>query len=236
MEVTDDPQGETDPPFTFRRIAVPAFGPSLLFGLGEGAILPIIPLSVRHLGGSVALAALVVTLIGIGSLICNIPASIITTRYGERWAIVAAAVWSAAAMALCLLVAEPGPFAAGVLHDRHVGAVFGLARQSYLTDAVPLHFRARALSTLGGVMRIGLFIGPFLAAAVDPVFRHWRGAYCVGIAGARAGRRRRDRHARPAGEHHATAVGRTLADAAARRCAARRARPPAHLPDRSASA
>ena len=47
-------------------------------------------------------------------------------------------------------------------------AVFSLARQSYLTEAVPFHYRARALSTLGGVMRIGLFLGPFLAAAADP--------------------------------------------------------------------
>lgn len=31
--------------FTLRRIALPAFGPSLLFGVGEGAILPVIPLS-----------------------------------------------------------------------------------------------------------------------------------------------------------------------------------------------
>src|SRR5205809_2093090 len=64
--------------FTLRRIAVPAFGPSFLFGLGEGAILPVIALTVRQLGGSVALAALMVTLIGIGSLVTNIPASLTT--------------------------------------------------------------------------------------------------------------------------------------------------------------
>ncbi len=64
--------------FSFRKIAVPAFGPSFLFGIGEGAILPVVALSVRHLGGSVALAALVVTLIGIGSLVSNIPASLLT--------------------------------------------------------------------------------------------------------------------------------------------------------------
>ena len=33
----------TPTPFSLRRIAVPAFGPSLLFGLGEGAILPVLP-------------------------------------------------------------------------------------------------------------------------------------------------------------------------------------------------
>jgi MFS family permease len=60
------------------------------------------------------------------------------------------------------------------------GSVFGLARQSYLTEAVPVHFRARALSTLGGVMRIGLFIGPFIAAAA---IHRWgiHAAYGVGV-------------------------------------------------------
>ena len=90
----------TDESFSLRKIAVPAFGPSFLFGLGEGAILPVIALTVRQLGGSVALAALMVTLIGIGSLVTNIPASMITTRYGERWAIVGAAVWGALGMAI----------------------------------------------------------------------------------------------------------------------------------------
>jgi MFS family permease len=60
-------------------------------------------------------------------------------------------------------------------------SVFGLARQSYLTEVVPLHYRARALSTLGGVMRIGLFLGPFLAAAAIHS-AGVGGAWGVGIA------------------------------------------------------
>jgi MFS family permease len=167
-------------PFSLRQIALPAFAPSLLFGLGEGAILPVIALSVRDLGGSVALAALIVTLIGIGSLLTNIPASIITARYGERWAIVGAGVWGALAMLLCVVVPSLWTFALGIFMVGMSAAVFGLARQSYLTEAVPIEFRARALSTLGGVMRIGLFIGPFLAAAV--IHRvGLGGAYGVGV-------------------------------------------------------
>jgi MFS family permease len=176
-----DPAAMTDAaPFSLRRIALPAFGPSLLFGLGEGAILPIVALSVRDLGGSVALAALVVTLIGIGSLLCNIPASIITTHYGERWAIVGAGVWCAIAMAICMLVHSLWAFSIGVFMIGMAAAVFSLARQSYLTEAVPFHYRARALSTLGGVMRIGLFAGPFLGAATIP-FAGLAGAYGVGV-------------------------------------------------------
>jgi MFS family permease len=171
---------EEPAPFSLRSIAVPAFGPSLLFGIGEGAILPVIALSVRDLGGSVALAALVVTLIGIGSLVSNLPASIITTRYGERWAIVAASAWCALAMAICMAVPSLAAFTAGVFMIGMASAVYNLARQSYLTEAVPFHYRARALSTLGGVMRIGLFIGPFVGAAAIP-FLGLAGAYAVGV-------------------------------------------------------
>jgi MFS family permease len=166
--------------FSLRRIAVSAFGPSLLFGLGEGAILPVIPLSARDLGASVPVAALAVMLIGVGSLVSNIPASLITLHRGERWAIVAAAVWCALAMALCAWTSHLGVFALGSFMVGMSQAVFNLARQSYLTESVPAEYRARALSTLGGVMRIGMFFGPFVAA----VAIHWFGligAYGVGI-------------------------------------------------------
>jgi MFS family permease len=134
----------TDDSFSLRKIAVPAFGPSFLFGLGEGAILPVIALTVRQLGGSVALAALMVTLIGIGSLVTNIPASMITTRYGERWAIVGAGAWGALGMALCVLAPNLVAFGVGVFMVGMASAVFGLARQSYLTETVPFRYRARA--------------------------------------------------------------------------------------------
>lgn len=168
-------------PFSLRKIAVPAFGPSFLFGLGEGAILPAVPLSVRDLGGSVSLAAFAVTLIGLGSLASNLPASFVTARYGERRAIVGASIWCALGMLLCLLAPGTGSFATGIVMVGMSGAVFNLARLSYLTEAVPVYLRARALSTLGGVMRIGLFAGPFAAAGLIHLVG-LSGAWWVGIA------------------------------------------------------
>ena len=55
----------TSTEFSLRRLAIPVFGPSILFGLGEGAILPVLPLTARELGASVPVTALLVTLIGI---------------------------------------------------------------------------------------------------------------------------------------------------------------------------
>ncbi len=171
-------------PFSLRSIAVPAFGPALLFSIGEGAILPVVALSARDLGASVAVAALVVTLIGLGSWFFNLPASLITLKFGERWAIVGAA--AAAPSPLPPRHWLPGcPRGSGcslraMLVVGMAASVFALARQKYLTEAVPVLLRARALSTLGGVNRIGIFIGPFIGAAVMQ-FAGITGAYWVGV-------------------------------------------------------
>ncbi|MFF2316403.1 MFS transporter [Arthrobacter sp. NPDC058097] len=174
------------PPFSLRGIAVPAFGPALLFSIGQGAILPVVALSAVQLGASVAVAALIVTLIGLGSWFFNLPASMITLKFGERWSIVGAA----AAGALALLAAGVSLvignglwlLAMAMAVVGMSAAVFSLARQKYLTEAVPVEFRARALSTLGGVSRIGVFIGPFIGAAAIALVGI-SGAYWVGVAG-----------------------------------------------------
>lgn len=176
----------TSQSFSLRSIALPAFGPAVLFSLGEGAVLPVVALSARDLGASVAVSALVVTLIGLGSWFFNLPASLITIRFGERLAIVGAGLAGALALAAAgfapLIPHGIWLLAAAMTVVGMATSVFNLARQKYLTEAVPVQFRARALSTLGGVTRIGVFIGPFAGAAVMQ-FAGISGAYWVGVAG-----------------------------------------------------
>ncbi len=178
----------TDASFDWKKIAIPAYGPSLLDGLSKGAILPVIALTARDLGASVAIAGAVAALIGAGSLLSNIPAAMLTARYGERKAIAGAALVSAAGLLLALLATQVWMLALGMLIVGMASSVFMLARQVYLVEAVPASMRARALSTLGGMMRVGYFIGPFAGAALILAFG-MAGAYwlaIVAMAGAAA--------------------------------------------------
>ena len=84
-------------------------------------------------------------------------------------------------MALCAWTNHLAAFAVGCLMMGISQAVFILARQSYLAEAVPVESRARAMSTLGDVMRIGMFIGPIVAAVAIHRFG-LGGAYVVGMA------------------------------------------------------
>jgi Arabinose efflux permease len=156
----------------------------------EGAVFPIIALTARHVGASVAEAGLIVALTGVGALLNNIPASILTARFGERRAMVGAALLLILALMLCVSAESLVMLAIGVFMIGMSQAVFLLARQTYLSDVVPLSMRARALSTLGGVMRIGLFISPFISAAFMQMMgldgAYWLGAVAAGAAGALA--------------------------------------------------
>ncbi|AKU16640.1 MFS transporter [Luteipulveratus mongoliensis] len=165
--------------FSFRSLAISAYGPTLLFGVGDGAILPVVALTARDLGASVAVAALVVMLMDLGSLLFNVPASVLTARYGERRVISGAAAGGVLATMLCFIAQNLAVFCLGTVLIGFSASVFMLARQSYLTEAVPVQYRARALSTLGGVMRVGVFIGPFIGAAAIHAFG-LSSAYAVG--------------------------------------------------------
>lgn len=139
--------------------------PTLLYGVGQGAIAPVVALSARDLGASIAMASLVVAAGGLGQLLGDIPAGALTARIGERRAMLLAAGLALVALIICLTATAVWALGLAILALGLAGSVWGLARQAYLAETVPLRYRARALSTLGGCLRIGMFAGPFLGAA-----------------------------------------------------------------------
>ena len=60
------------------------YGPTVLFALGEGAVIPLIPIIAAQLGADVATAALVASALVVGQLCGNIPAGWAVARIGER--------------------------------------------------------------------------------------------------------------------------------------------------------
>ena len=140
--------------------------PSVLFAIGQGAIIPVIPLSARELGGSVATAGLVVAFVGVGRIIGDLPAGLLAIRMGERHAMLVALAVTVAALGACITAPNVVVLAVAMLFIGFATAVFGLARHAYLAEVMPYELRGRALSTLGGTHRIGIFVGPFLGAAM----------------------------------------------------------------------
>ncbi len=181
------PQGAptADDALTLRQIAPAAFLPPALFAVGQGAIAPVVVISATELGASPAMAALVIATAGLGQLMADIPAGTVVHRYGERPTMIGAAALTVMALLGCIFAPNLALFAVCIFVTGSGTAVWLLARQAYVAEVVPYRLRATAMSTLGGVFRIGLFVGPFLGAAVVLVTGLW-GAYAVHIVAAMA--------------------------------------------------
>lgn len=171
-----------DLPFSWRRIALPAYGPSLVGSIGHGAIVPVVALTARELGASVSVAALFVSIVAVAEFVGSVPVGIFVDRVGERTALVIGGLLEVMAGLIGWFAPNLWVLALAAVVMGPAGGIFIVARQSYLGHIVPAHQRARAMSTLGGVARIGWFIGPLAAAPLIAVHGA-RAAFLVLIAG-----------------------------------------------------
>ncbi|MCW2527754.1 MAG: transporter, partial [Pseudonocardiales bacterium] len=160
---------DANPPETvgevLRRIAPSSLLPAMVYEIGNGAIAPIIALVALDEGASASVAGLMLALTGIGRIIGDVPAAWMADRFGDRRAMMVAATLTGLALCLNWAVPSLAALAIGQLLIGICNATFYLTRQTYVVEVVPLPLRARALSTLAGAHRMGLFIGPFLGAA-----------------------------------------------------------------------
>lgn len=151
-------------PFRWRSVVLVALLPTALFSIGQGAVIPVLPAIAGDTGATLAVAGLIGAALLIGELIGDIPSGLVVARIGERSAMVAAAGLAIVGTLVAMSARDPLVLGIGILVLGLASAVFALARHALLTTYVPLRYRARALSTLGGTFRFGSLIGPFLGA------------------------------------------------------------------------
>lgn len=151
-------------PPSLRSLTVPIYTPTFLFAVGQGAVIPIVAIAARDLGASIPMAGLIVALRGIGTLGFDMPAGSLVSRLGERKAMTLATALLAVSLAGCALTSSIVVYGACMVLMGCGWSVWLLARLAYVTEVMPIDLRGRALSTLGGVMRIGNFVGPLAGA------------------------------------------------------------------------
>lgn len=176
-----------DENFRWRVVLMIALLPTFVYAIGTGSIIPLIPTVATRLGSDIAGAGLVAALVTVGTVSATLPGAWIVQRLGERNAMILASATSAIAAAVAALSTNVVVLGASLLVFGASSALMGLARLSFTTMYIPLTFRARALSSVGGVNRAGDSIGPFLAAAivsivVQPQLSFWAHVVCCAIA------------------------------------------------------
>ncbi|MEO0495241.1 MAG: MFS transporter [Actinomycetota bacterium] len=149
-----------------RRLVPPLYVPVAMMTLGVGIILPLVPLYLEDTGLGLATVGVVIGAFGVGAALVGIPASAFAERRTNDHLLLVAIAASATSIVLfgfteiaVLLVLARFVTGSGF------GAL-GQSRQLFITRGVPLHFRGRVNSGMGGTHRLALAIGPVIGGAV----------------------------------------------------------------------
>lgn len=157
---------------TFRPgpLVLPYYLPALFGAISASTVAPVLPLYARTLGAGIAGAGTVVGMIGLGSLLGNIPAGVLIPRVGPRRMLVGAFLVEALAFLLAAFVRSPLSLMVLMLVSGMAHAMSRITHLWIFRRTVPAAQRGRALSLLGGDMRMGFFLGPAVGGFITLFF------------------------------------------------------------------
>ncbi|MDU1522766.1 MAG: MFS transporter, partial [Actinomyces sp.] len=152
-------------------LALPVYVPSLTWSTGIGALNSVVVLAGLSMQMSESWASAMVGIMGVAGVIASVPIGRMVDRIGDRSSFVIGGLIAVLA-GTCALVCLRFPginravvaFVIAMVAISIAGDMWQLARQSYVAESVPMTWRARSMSMLGGMSRLGRLIGPALAS------------------------------------------------------------------------
>jgi MFS family permease len=148
------------------ELARSVYIPGFLMFVGYGMTAPIVPLYATSLGATLTIAGIVIALHGVGPLLVNLPSGIILGRIGNRKVLIASTVGalvSAVAMGASRTIA---PLALFYFLAGAFQSTWSITRVAFVRAAVPPELRGRAIAAIGGLVRIGGFVGPVIGGFI----------------------------------------------------------------------
>ncbi|MQA00264.1 MAG: MFS transporter [Dehalococcoidia bacterium] len=152
--------------FDLRMLLFSVYVPAFLMSVGQGAVLPIIPLYAKELGAAAGLAAAVVALRGVGTMTFDLPAGLAVARWGDKRTMVVGAFALSAVSLVAGLSSSVLQLAVAIFLLGGGMGIWVLTRLVYVSEVTPVAHRGRALAMLGGTNRVGTFIGPVIGGVL----------------------------------------------------------------------
>ena len=151
-------------------LILPVYVPTFLLAFSRGMLIPVLPIYAKSFDIGYGLIGLVLAAEGIGTLAADVPAGVLIRMLGRKWAMVLGVT--------CVALSALGLYWAATVVEVilcRIGSGIGVAlwtisRHAYVADVTQRYQRGRALSLLGGTMRIGIFAGPAAGGAIGSLF------------------------------------------------------------------
>jgi len=166
-----------------RALVFSLYAPAVMATLGNGILVPILPLYAAGFEISYGLIGLILAAEALGTLLGDVPTGMIQRRIGNKQVMVIGFVVMIISV-LLLFVAESIWVVFVLRLISGVGkAMYGVSMHIYIANNVDLFQRGKAIAMFGGTNRLGGFIGPAIGGVVAATFGIRAPFLVVAIAG-----------------------------------------------------
>lgn len=148
------------------RLLVPIYVPSAFTAIANQAMLLLLPLYALQVSGSVAFAALVMALRGLGVLLFDVPAGLLVGRFGDKSVLLGGLVILAASIFGLAVATEQWMIALLAVPLGGAHAAWFLGWLAYISHSCPPELRGQATAVNAGIQRLGALAGPLLGGIV----------------------------------------------------------------------
>jgi MFS family permease len=153
-----------------RTLLLSVYAPTLLLTFSQGILVPTLPLYAQSFGLSFSLVSVVVAAASLGTLFADVPVGMALERLGrKRLMVLGTCLQAVSGFLLAVSIVFPELVLCRLLAGI-AAAMWNISRMAYITDVIPVADRGKALSTFGGISRIGTFVGPAIGGIVGASF------------------------------------------------------------------
>ena len=149
-----------------RGLILAFYLPALMATLGQGLLVPILPLYAADFEIGYVLIGLVLAGEGLGTLIADVPTGLLQRRFGNKQVMMMGLLVKS--ISILLLFAAPTIWFVFLLRliAGFGRSMYSVSAHIYVTNQVDLAQRGKAISMFGGTHRLGGFIGPAIGGIV----------------------------------------------------------------------
>lgn len=155
---------------------------TVLVMLGQGVVTPVLPLYAMQFGVSVAAVGLTFSMFALARMFLNVPAGILSERYGRRVLLISGPLIIFAGMVGSGLAQNFAELLAWRFVAGAGSALYMTGAQIYLADISNEHNRARFMGTNQGALLLGVSLGPVVGGFTAEAFGLRAPFFLVGAA------------------------------------------------------